>query len=618
MQAQRGVRRQARKVELSLAEEAAIATAASEFGESAAEIREAVMNHKKAHPTAQGWAPLEFVKVVVKDRADKGKKGLGLEKLDLQYRQIPYAFHRDQTGTALPPGTPEYQTAVTSIARRMVDEVRAVLRRANAGDQNALRIINQSTWYKAMREALRREFGGLGDLFADLLGATSPNTPVRGNWDFALDVLRRATRGDFDVVITKWEAWVETIERLETDLRAYVNEEMRAMEARGEKPTQAAIQRKPEYVSKLTALKEARELPDDLLPRQENGKKYGFNGGNVVRAMVGLWRTVREQNTLLGTTAQAPKALNFSGNLIGFRSRATIDVWAARMLQRLAALLRIPSMAETGVAGDMLPDGSTTGQFGFGQDVFAEAAQRIRNDAELNQNPQLAQLNDDDLQALVWFIEKELWTINNWTSVAGEGGSFELEASLAGINDQEMVTQLRKTIDAGIPGKIRADANRLPAAQQALINWKLDPAKAGWRQRIADLQSELAAIPATLTKKEQRERRSEIAKRLDAALRKSGFEKIEQSLADAIKADMKVAQIEEARKSAQAKLISMERRVDRYTAGLSQQQALTRHGWPTMSVCGHTVQIVANCSSLSSRCPLKVAMDRLNDQLISR
>jgi len=248
------------------------------------------------------------------------------------------------------------------------------------------------------------------------------------------------------------------------------------------------------------------------------------------------------------------------------------------MLQRLAALLRIPSMAETGVAGDMLPDGSTTGQFGFGQDVFAEAAQRIRNDSELNQNAQLAQLNDDDLQALVWFIEKELWTINNWTSVAGEGGSFELEASLAGISDREMVTKLRKTIDAGVPTKIRQAANQLPAAQQAQLNWYLDPAKAGWRQRIEALRAELDAIPTTLTKKAQRELRTAISKRLDAALKKSGFAKLEQALEDAIAADMKVAAIEEARKAAQAQLIAMERRVDRYTAGLSQQQSLDAQG----------------------------------------
>jgi hypothetical protein len=32
-----------------------------------------------------------------------------------------------------------------------------------------------------------------------------------------------------------------------------------------------------------------------------------------------------------------------------------------------------------------------------------------------------------DLQALAWFLEKEHWTKNNWTTAAGEGGSFEQE-----------------------------------------------------------------------------------------------------------------------------------------------------------------------------------------------
>ena len=30
-----------------------------------------------------------------------------------------------------------------------------------------------------------------------------------------------------------------------------------------------------------------------------------------------------------------------------------------------------------------------------------------------------------DLQAVDWFLEKENWTENNWTTVSGEGGSFE-------------------------------------------------------------------------------------------------------------------------------------------------------------------------------------------------
>ena len=131
----------------------------------------------------------------------------------------------------------------------------------------------------------------------------------------------------------------------------------------------------------------------------------------------------------------APKALNFSGNLIGFRERATIDVWAARLLQRLAGKLRIPSMAEGSVSGKMLSTGETTLTFGFGQDVFQKAVKEIRADKEMKGDKLLASINDDDLQAIVWFLEKEVWTKNNWTTAAGEGGSFEYEAELAGQRD---------------------------------------------------------------------------------------------------------------------------------------------------------------------------------------
>lgn len=574
MEAERGRRKQARAATLTEAEEAAVTKAATTRGESADEIRKTILKHKMANPHSQGWAELEFIGLKVKNKDNAELMGIGLDKHEFLYREIPYGFSDGADGTAMEVGSEEYKSRVNAISRRMVEEVRKVLQRANAGDQNAARIIEQSTWYAAMRQALRREFGGLGDLMADMLGATSPNTPVRGNWAFSIDILRRAMRGDFDDLMVKWEAWSDEIERRETELRAYLNEQTQQMEARGEKATQVALKETPEYARLLAELKEARELPDELLPRQENGKKYGFNGEHVVRAMLGLWRTVREQNALMDTSAQAPKALNFSGNLIGFRQGATIDVWAARMLQRLAGLLRIPSMAEGGVSGVMLPDGRTTLQFGFGQDVFAEAAKRIRDDAELKENSKLAQIRDDDLQALVWFIEKELWTINDWTSVAGEGGSFDLEASLTGSDQQERIEKLREIINAGVPGKIQAMADSMVEAQKRLGKWMQNPAKEQARTAIAALQAESASTQPSPTKKRQAEIKKEIA----AIKQKSGLAVIEEAIAAAAKAQGKIEKQEEGRTRARAELISLERRVDRYTAGLSQQKSMDSQG----------------------------------------
>lgn len=429
--AQRGERVVGQRVTMSADEKQAIEFSAETTGVSAKEITRVVREHKLAHPPSQGWAPLEFRKAKI----DKGK-------LVYEYAKVPYSFNADADGRSLKPGTPEYTKRVNAIARRMTDEVRRVHQRAAAGDKNAENILAQAGWYKAMRARLRHEFGGLGDLFADLLGATSPNTPVRDNWTNAVDSLRRATRGDFDELIPAWEAWADAVDARETELRAWFNDRM------ADGLSKKGIKALPEYKQKSDALAAARELPDALLPTKETGKKYGFNGRNVARAMVDLWRVVRDADPDIGRGGTAPKALNFSGNLIGFRERATIDVWAARMLQRLAGGLRVPSMAETGVSGDMRSDGSSTLQFGFGQGVFSDAVKRIRKDPELKTNDKLSSINDDDLQAVVWFVEKELWTVNNWTNAAGEGGSFELEASLTGSEQQQKIRDLRRIIDS--------------------------------------------------------------------------------------------------------------------------------------------------------------------------
>lgn len=434
--AERGERVVAKKVTLSDAEKVAVKQAAKDAGISEKEVSDVVRSHKGAHPRNDGWAPLEFIGV----RMDEVEEGP--PKLSYLYKNIPYAFNTNEAGKSLKKGTPEYVARVNALAARMREEVRAVFARAKSGDVAAKNIIAQAGWYKEMRSRLRQEFGGLGDMFADLLGATSPNTPVRGNWSNAIDAMRRAMRGDFDELMPKWVAWVDNTTQKEAEFRAFFDEQL----ASGK--TKKAIKEMPEYARLRTEVSEARKLPDDLMPLKETGKKYGFNGRNVVRALVDLWRVVKDPDADVGRGGTAPKALNFSGNLIGFREKATIDVWAARMLQRLAGLLRIPSMAEGGVSGEMRATGETTLQFGFGQDVFNQAAKDIRDDAELATDKNLATVNDDDLQAIVWFLEKEIWTRNNWTSAAGEGGSFEFEADLTGSAQQTRITELRRVADS--------------------------------------------------------------------------------------------------------------------------------------------------------------------------
>ena len=437
LMAERGERTTGKIARISDDEKSIITAAAKKLGIKSTEILSMVKNHKLANPPKDGWAPLELTGVKI-EPAKAGKPA----KYELQYQVVPYTFANGTNGKIMKKGTPEYNKRVKAIAKRIHDEVLGVFNRAQAGDKAAQNIIRQAGWYKEMRSRLRQEFGGLGDVFADLLGATSPNTPVRENWKNAVDVLRRATKGDFDTLMPKWVEWATKVDQAEMEFGAWFGQQIEAG------MTKKAITSTPEYAEKMAKLTELRKIDDSLLPVKESGKKYGFNGRNALRALIDLWRVVKDPNADLAIGGTAPKALNFSGNLIGFRERATIDVWAARLLQRLSGGIRIPSMAESGVSGNMLSSGEATLQFGFGQDVFTEAVKDIRANTQMQAEDRLANINDDDLQAVVWFLEKEVWTKNNWTSAAGEGGSFEYEADLTGQRDLEELTRLRKIMDS--------------------------------------------------------------------------------------------------------------------------------------------------------------------------
>ena len=513
------------------------------------EITAYVNKEKARHPKSAGWTGWEFGKVSF-DVDDAG-----IVKAKILPKEQPYTYQLDANGKTIEKGTPEYKAHVELTAQKMFDDVMAVHARKMTGkDKNAEAIMRQAGWYKNMRDRIRKEFGGMGDLFADLLGATSPNTPVRDNWTNSVEALRRYSKGDYDELIPKWSKWAEDIDTLEAELLDLVNKELskgeplaaikasleytqiaqpmaemvssavaKAVEkvkagddyaaltadikaitkgqsgkdlekvknskkykkafadraalvkdtkskardeirastdyigAKGKldmlvqsrvTPSKKAIKETQEYIELLEKVKAARELPEALLPKKENGANFGFNGRNVVRAFEDMWRVIKEKNPDIDRGGTKPKALNFSGNLIGFRPRATIDVWAARMLERLAKGHKIPSAAEGGVKGDMLPSGDTTGQFALGQDIFTEARKLLNAEGKSIGDKDLAKLNDDDLQAISWFVEKEQWAKADSTSAAGEGGSFEFEADLTGTAAQKKVTELRRIIDS--------------------------------------------------------------------------------------------------------------------------------------------------------------------------
>lgn len=376
---ERAKRRLAERTTLSAEEKAVIKEAAAgQKGVTQKAITERVRSIKAQFPPGDGWAPLTLSAVNFETK----KAGTVINPV---FAPVPYSFTKGN------------EDEMTDALVAVVEGLRS---RAAAGDENAKVILRQQKWYSAMQERLREEFGSLGDLFADLLGATSPKTPVGTNWRFAVDALGNALQGKYDGIIDEVARWAERVDQQQLDLEAYVAAE------RAKGRTVTAIKRDAQY----KVLDKA--VPLKAEPRQSNGKRFGTNSRHVAKALGDMWRMI--------AVGSSPKARNLSGNLIGFTDEATIDLWAARLLQDLAGQPRVSPRAEQAVDGAHLV-GSTLeaprvgGNFGVGQRVFRAAGDRVG-------------MKPSDLQAVVWFYQKEIWSKNNWTNVDGEGGSFEEQA----------------------------------------------------------------------------------------------------------------------------------------------------------------------------------------------
>ena len=505
------VTRKARELgtgELTASEEALLRAEAQTAGLDPDQIVDAARKVKARFPVEQGWAPLEVVGLKtakeLKDEAVAGQAVVIDGAVDrIKWKAQPYNFHLDANGKN---DAKTRNARVAAMAREIVGDMRQVVERAKRGDANAQAILHASGWYSEMRNRLRAEFGGLGDLFADLLGATSPNTPVRTNWDFAIDALGSALSGRLDGEIDAFADVVAKIEKAEALLASELAS--RTAKGKGRTPeTKKAVLADPGYAARAAEIKQMRKaaaarIAASVKRAGTNAKggesRYGINNYNVMRALVGLWRKLE--------VGSAPKAINFSGNLIGYSRRATIDVWAARYLRDLASravsavsFARVPPVAEKGVGGKVGKDLLPGGEFGFGQDVMAEAARMLRESGM----PAFRDTQADDLQAVVWFLEKERWGTNAWTSKTGEGGSFELEANLAGDPDREGIADLRRRANAGVPKNIREQYE--PGRQKDLQKHaaKVDAAKEELRRRQSPVDAFIGGLSPSMSETTQ-------------------------------------------------------------------------------------------------------------------
>ena len=362
--------------------------------EIATEAEAQIAVQKNNYPSDAGWLQEGMEVANVKQKKDG--------KIEVTYKEVPYNFH-------IPPEGIDPAQWEQTIAEKTIEEIKSLAARAAAGDPAAKAIINEANWYRSMRARMRQEFGGLGDVFADLLGTTSAQTGVTQNWDNAIEIMRRFTRGEFDQEIAMYEE----------------------MLAKGEaNPV------------KLGQLHKDPNNPFKLITKA-SGQLFNANSPSSTRALLDMFRTAKG----------SPKTPNFTGNLIGYTNAATVDVWAARFLRRMSGQKRLPPPVEKGVAGQhlagsTLQDPKVGSEFGFGQRVIQAAADEINKQGIIKSvEPSIGDMGADDLQAVLWFLEKEIWTKKGWTSKAGEGGSLDFEASLAGAADQPRVKQLREKLN---------------------------------------------------------------------------------------------------------------------------------------------------------------------------
>ena len=356
------------------------------------EAKTEALRIKANYPPSEGWADISIAPNAKKPSFSKDKKG----NLKIKFAQPVYEFNKPKNAKV------KLATHQSNMVSKMVTDIEDLVTRAKNGDQKAKEIIGQATWYRNMRTRLRKEFGGLGDVFADLLGATSAQTGVQQNYENSLQILRRFTRGEFDKEIKAYEAYVKGGGKKGPAIFAFDED----------------------------------TANDFRLIRKASGEMFVANSPAATEALLDMFRQIKR--------GSSPKTINFTGNLIGYGNDATIDVWAARYLRKISGRDRIPPPAEPGVTGKQLTgstlDNPRLGQeFAFGQTVFKDAVDKINADGTIKSfDASLGDMGPDDLQAVVWFLEKELWTNNGWTSKVGEGGSLDFESKFGGSPDRSV------------------------------------------------------------------------------------------------------------------------------------------------------------------------------------
>lgn len=305
------------------------------------------------------------------------------EAFPLEFRQDKNGNYRAQWDGEPLPKAKEYNLLKSDLAQKSGSQEKfaealseKLQREYNKAKKNP-EVAEGEHWYSTFRDKVGRVLGEDTKLFAELLGATSPQQAVGPNFKDALGAYNQFKSGAYDAMLEKYREGKKKF--ADGDLTEFTAETGKT----GKKATYEAFMN-------------WWQLKHDLIPKKATGKKFGMNSKSVLKVLDRSW--------LQGV--QGPKTPNFTGNLSGTTFKATIDVWAMRLLSRLAGEdgkgpWRIQPANESGVKDK---------EFFFGQDAFQRAADKLG-------------IKADALQAILWFAEKDLWEKNGWTGAAGKAKS---------------------------------------------------------------------------------------------------------------------------------------------------------------------------------------------------
>lgn len=301
--------------------------------------------------------------------------------------------------------TPEQQALYSKIVDRFGNEFEKEYSRIKSDPD----VVAAKGWYKEVAAFLKTKIKDQTDrqMFLEFLGGTSPNTSVEQNFLYAMDLFNRWKTGELKPFQDRYN---EAVQKLSDGT---LRQEMLADDGTIKNDLLLEFRRKliSDYgIAPKHALKQFRKLfrkkgvgdsdlfgvytiLNDAVPIRKNQGKYGVHTDRVIAILNRTWTD----------DSDAPKAINFTGNLAGTSILATIDVWAARFLRRLGSILskdrwRIQPLSEEGVGN---------ADFFFGQDVFNRASELIKDRHG-------EALDPDDLQAIMWFAEKRVWAERGW------------------------------------------------------------------------------------------------------------------------------------------------------------------------------------------------------------